>query len=141
MQSRIFEYKALVDMSTDMLTSQYMETYKWLEEAQGQHSAPLVQGRRLKIRYMTQIKSRPPTFLLWANMAKSMPDDYLRYLTNHMREFFDLAGIPIRWQLKQGENPYQKKAMKKRKPLDKYREKRKQRANAKPVRGSRGKTR
>jgi len=66
----------------------------------------MVKGRRLKLRYGTQIKTRPPTFAMFVNNKYDMPDSYQRYLVNQLREEFDMAGVPIRFFLRQGENPY-----------------------------------
>lgn len=82
---------------------------RWLEGAVDRHSPPLIHGRRLKIRYITQIGIRPPTFRLFVNLDE-VPGHYLRYLTTDLREAFALPGIPIRIQIKKGENPYAKKA-------------------------------
>lgn len=82
---------------------------RWLAELVAHHPPPIVSGRRVKLRYMTQLKARPPTFALWGNKLDDLPDSYLRYLTNHLRESFDLHGVPIRWQRKTGDNPYDKK--------------------------------
>jgi GTPase len=82
---------------------------RWLEKLVEQHPPPIVGGRRVKLRYMTQLKARPPTFALWGNKLDDLPDSYLRYLTNHLREAFALHGVPIRWQRKMGDNPYDKK--------------------------------
>jgi len=79
---------------------------QWLAEATMRHSPPIVSGRRLKIRYATQIKSRPPTFALFISKADEMPDSYLRYLANSLREVFKMPGIPIRMILKKSKNPY-----------------------------------
>ncbi|MEM8916640.1 MAG: ribosome biogenesis GTPase Der, partial [Pseudomonadota bacterium] len=68
----------------------------------------LVAGRRLKLRYVTQVKARPPTFALWTTRAKHVPESYLRYLVNNLREHFDLQGVPIRILMRQGRNPYVK---------------------------------
>jgi GTP-binding protein len=81
---------------------------EWLYQLVEQHSPPLVGGRRLKFRYMTQTKSRPPTFVIFSNKSKEVPDSYLRYLTNQMREVFGLHGVPIRLLLRTGKNPYVK---------------------------------
>ncbi|NJO35576.1 MAG: hypothetical protein HC869_23370 [Rhodospirillales bacterium] len=67
----------------------------------------MVQGRRLKIRYATQARSRPPTFALFANKpGERMPETYLRYLDAGLRQSFDLAGVPLRFSVRHGENPY-----------------------------------
>jgi GTP-binding protein len=79
---------------------------RWLQVMEDSHPPPLVKGRRLKLRYMTQTKSRPPTFALFCNIPQEMPDSYLRYLVNGMRERFTLPGIPIRFVLRRSENPY-----------------------------------
>jgi len=79
---------------------------RWLEVAQARHPPPLVNGRRLKIRYMTQANTRPPTFALFASRPSELPDSYRSYLVNLMREEFDLPGVPIRMMLRGGKNPY-----------------------------------
>lgn len=78
----------------------------WLEEALARHSPPIVNGRRIKIRYATQIKTRPPTFALFVSKADKLSDSYQRYLVNSLREVFDMPGIPIRLVLKKNRNPY-----------------------------------
>ena len=79
---------------------------RWLEKALSQNPPPLVNGKSLKIRYATQIKSRPPTFALFVTRAKEFPESYLRYLRNTLREGFDLKGVPIRFLLREQKNPY-----------------------------------
>lgn len=83
---------------------------RWLEEALIKHMPPLVNGRRLKIRYVTQAKSKPPTFVLFANNDKDFPKDYLRYLENHLRDYFSLFGTPLRLTVKKQHNPYHQKS-------------------------------
>lgn len=78
----------------------------WLEEALSRHSPPIMNGRRIKIRYMTQIKTRPPTFAMFVTKADKLPDSYQRYLVNSMREVFNMPGVPIRLLLKKNKNPY-----------------------------------
>ena len=73
------------------------------------HPPPLVSGKRIKIRYMTQIKTRPPTFALFAQKGEELPDAYHRYLMNGIRESFGLEGVPLRLYLRKGENPFDKK--------------------------------
>lgn len=68
----------------------------WLNEAVAANPPPLVRGRRLKIRYITQAKTRPPTFALFISIAHEMPESYLRYLANGLRSHFSLWGIPLR---------------------------------------------
>jgi GTPase len=79
---------------------------RWLEEAQSRNPPPLVAGRRLRLRYMTQANIRPPTFALFASKPGELPDSYRRYLVNQLRESFDLPGTPIRLMLRKGKNPY-----------------------------------
>jgi GTPase len=79
---------------------------RFLETALGRHAPPAIKGRRVRIRYMTQPKVRPPTFALFGNQLASLPESYLRYLTNGLREAFALAGTPIRMRLRGGKNPY-----------------------------------
>lgn len=82
------------------------ELNRWFDMMLERHAPPLVQGRRLKLRYITQVKSRPPTFLVFGTRAEQLPDDYKRYLVNGLRETFGLTGVPIRLQLRGTKNPY-----------------------------------
>lgn len=82
------------------------ELNRWFEEMLDRHQPPLVDGRRLKLRYMTQVKARPPTFLLFGTRAEMLPDAYKRYLVNGLRETFHMPGVPIRIQLRGTKNPY-----------------------------------
>jgi GTP-binding protein len=82
---------------------------RWLAEALSRHSPPAVHGRRLKIRYVTQLSTRPPTFVAFSQRAEALPQSYVKYLTNSLRETFDLPGVPIRFHLRSGENPFDKK--------------------------------
>ncbi len=79
---------------------------RWFEAALERHPPPLVEGRRLKLRYITQAKARPPTFLVFGTRAEQMPEDYHRYLVNSLRETFSLPGTPIRVQGRGTTNPY-----------------------------------
>jgi GTPase len=79
---------------------------RWLQAMEDSHPPPLIKGRRLKLRYMTQTKTRPPTYALFCNLPQAMPDSYLRYLTNGLRDRFKLPGVPIRFVLRRSENPY-----------------------------------
>ncbi|MCH8321836.1 MAG: hypothetical protein IIB64_02025 [Proteobacteria bacterium] len=82
---------------------------RWLAGVLERHPLPLVARRVLKIRYISQIKTRPPTFALYANRPDDIPASYLRYLENELRQTFKLPGIPLRLQVKGGKNPYLKK--------------------------------
>lgn len=82
------------------------ELNRWLRVAVDSHPAPMVSGRRLKPRYITQIKARPPTFALFMNRPEKLPDDYMRYLVNGIRERFGLSGVPIRFVTRRAKNPY-----------------------------------
>jgi len=82
------------------------ELNRWFEHALERHPPPLVDGRRLKLRYVTQAKARPPTFLAFGTRAERIPEDYSRYLVNSLRETFDLPGTPIRLQLRGTRNPF-----------------------------------
>ena len=79
---------------------------RWLEHMIERHPPPMVKGRRLKLRYMTQVKSRPPTFSLFMSSRGELPEAYLRYLINGLREDFDMPAVPIRISTRTGKNPY-----------------------------------
>ena len=79
---------------------------RWLERVVARHPPPMVAGRPLKLRYMTQVKARPPTFAVFASKPTELPDSYLRYLANQLRESFGFAGVPIRLLARAGKNPY-----------------------------------
>jgi len=82
------------------------ELNRWLEDAVSQHAPPADKGRRVKLRYMTQVKTRPPTFALFTQRAGALPDSYMKYLINGLRQDFDLPGVPIRIMLRKPKNPY-----------------------------------
>jgi GTP-binding protein len=88
----------------------------WLAMAVQRHPPPAVNGRRIRPKYMAQLKGRPPTFVLFASRAEHLPDSYRRYLINSLRESFDLPGVPIRITIKSGANPYADNAEGQRKP-------------------------
>jgi GTPase len=81
---------------------------QWLAEMVDAHTPPAVSGRRLKLRYLTQANARPPTFVAFCSQPKALPESYVRYLVNGLRETFDLPGVPIRFNLRKGKNPYVK---------------------------------
>jgi GTPase len=80
---------------------------RWLATVQQLHPPPLVAGRRLRLRYITQVNTRPPTFALFASKPGDLPDSYRRYLVNALRREFELPGTPIRMMLRKGKNPYE----------------------------------
>jgi GTP-binding protein len=82
------------------------ELNRWLAAVAAEHPPPAPAGRRIRLKYMTQPKTRPPTFALFASQADHLPADYLRYLENDLRKTFDLPGTPIRIQVRGGRNPY-----------------------------------
>ena len=79
---------------------------RWLEAVVESHPPPAVRGRRIRLKYLTQAKARPPTFALFGSQTDQLPPGYLRYLENELRQAFDLPGTPIRINLRQGRNPY-----------------------------------
>lgn len=79
---------------------------RWLQEATARHAPPAVSGRRIRLRYITQVSTRPPTFVAFCSRPAELPRSYVRYLTNSLRDVFGMAGTPIRLSLKKGENPY-----------------------------------
>ncbi len=82
---------------------------RFLEAALTRHAPPAIHGRRVRIRYMTQRKARPPSFILFGNQLDALPDAYLRYLQNGLREAFALKGTPLRFGLRNSKNPYDPK--------------------------------
>jgi GTP-binding protein len=82
------------------------ELNRWLAAVQERHPPPLAAGRRLRLRYATQVNTRPPSFALFASKPGEFADSYRRYLVNALREAFALPGTPIRLMLRHGRNPY-----------------------------------
>ena len=78
----------------------------WLHATVERHPPPAVRGKRIKPRYITQIKARPPTFVLICSRAEDMPESYKRYLVNGIRDAFDLHAAPVRLIVKAGKNPF-----------------------------------
>ena len=106
-----------VDWSAKVKTS---ELNDWLMEKVRRHPPPAVNGRRIKPKYISQTKTRPPTFVLKCSRATKLPESYRRYLVNGLREDFDLMGIPIRLFVRADENPYDNTVRKQgREPLRK----------------------
>ena len=79
---------------------------RFLEAALLRHAPPAVSGRRVRVRYMTQTKARPPTFALFGNQLDALPEAYQRYLQNGLREAFGLKGTPLRFVMRNTRNPY-----------------------------------
>ena len=82
------------------------ELNRWLEAVTDSHPPPLSAGRRIRLRYMTQVKARPPTFAVFASKPGDLPASYSRYLVNLLRDDFGLHGVPIRLAMRKGKNPY-----------------------------------
>ncbi len=87
---------------------------RWLEAMTESHPPPAPGGRRIRLRYMTQVKTRPPAFVVKATHTDKLPDSYQRYLVNGLRTDFDMPGTPIRLFFRDqgGDNPYKAKATK-----------------------------
>jgi GTPase len=95
--------KAHTDWTARVKTKDLNE---WMHATIDRHPPPAVGGRRIKLRYMTQIKARPPTFVLIASRADELPESYKRYLVNEMREAFELHATPVRLIVKSAKNPF-----------------------------------
>jgi GTP-binding protein len=96
-------------LAADALWNRRLPTHalnQWLQAAVEAHPPPAHSGRRIKLRYMTQANARPPTFVLFCSQPKALPDSYSRYLVNALRESFDMPGVPIRLNLRKGDNPF-----------------------------------
>jgi GTP-binding protein len=87
---------------------------RWLAAAIAATPPPAVAGRRIKIRYITQLRARPPYFVIFGNQLEHLPESYRRFLANGLRENFALAGVPIRLSMKTSENPYAKRRRRQR---------------------------
>ena len=97
---------------------------QWLAGEVAAHPPPAPGGRRIKLRYMTQAKTRPPGFALFASVPEALPEDYRRFLVNGLRRDFGLKGTPIRLFVRGGQNPYEGKKPRKKTTLDKHRPRR-----------------
>ncbi len=87
---------------------------RWLLEAVQRHPPPAVAGRRIRIKYLTQTTSRPPTFAAFTQRADKLPESYVRYLINGLRESFEIPSVPLRLNLRERENPFDDKKNPKR---------------------------
>jgi GTP-binding protein len=82
------------------------ELNRWLEFQIERHPPPAPGGRRIKLRYMTQVNARPPSFALFSTRGSELPEAYKRYLINALRADFGLKGVPIRLHLRERKNPF-----------------------------------
>ena len=82
------------------------ELNRWFEAAVARHAPPLANGRRIKLRYATMPKARPPTIAIFGPRAEDLPEDYRRYLVNSFRDTFDMPGVPVRVNARGGKNPF-----------------------------------
>ncbi|WP_085908650.1 ribosome biogenesis GTPase Der [Kiloniella majae] len=79
---------------------------RWLAELIERHPPPAPGGRRIKLKYITQARTRPPTFAISCSLPEDLPASYTRFLENNLRETFDMPGVPLRMHMKKGDNPY-----------------------------------
>lgn len=86
----------------------------WLSYQVESHPPPAPGGRRIRMRYMTQVKTRPPTFVVFCSIPDALPTSYKRFLVNGLRRDFDMDGTPIRMFMRAGKNPYEAKAKKRK---------------------------
>ena len=102
--------QAIID--TDKIWNKRISTARlnrWLETQQIQHPPPAVSGRRIKLKYMTQVKARPPAFMISCTRSDALPESYTRYLINGLRADFDMPSVPIRIHFRSSENPFEGK--------------------------------
>ncbi len=110
---------ALNGKNVDILMNMILDTYdlwnkriktaklnQWLGWMESKHPPPMDEGRPNRLRYITQVKARPPTFVMWCGRPKSISDSYQRYLINGLREAFDMEGVPVRLLIRTSKNPY-----------------------------------
>jgi GTP-binding protein len=123
----IVGFSALNGRGVERLMPKVMEIYdiwnkrvptpklnRWLREMETLHPPPLAKGRRIRLRFMSQIKTRPPTFVLSASQADELGKDYIRYLVNRLRDDFGMPGVPIRLSMRKAKNPFAGRAKKQR---------------------------
>jgi len=79
---------------------------RWLEAVLARNPPPAPGGRRIRLRYITQARTRPPTFALFGTRLDALPASYQRYLVNALRTDLDLQGLPVRLNLRSARNPY-----------------------------------
>lgn len=105
--------QAVID--TDKVWNRRISTARlnrWLDAQTVQHPPPAVSGRRLKLKYMTQVKARPPGFMVSCTRPEAVPESYTRYLVNGLRKDFDMPGVPIRLHYRASANPFEGRAKK-----------------------------
>jgi GTPase len=116
---KVVTVSALAERGLDKLMGAVMEAHgvwnkriatstlnDWLRATVDRHPPPAVSGRRIRLRYITQPSSRPPTFIAFCSRPKDLPKSYSRYLLNSLRETFGLPGTPIRLNLRKNDNPF-----------------------------------
>jgi len=121
----IVTFSALTGKGTDKLMPRIEEVHtvwnarvstgklnRWLEAMVSRHPPPAVNGRHVSLKYITQVKSRPPTFAVFSSRAEEVPPAYKRYLVNGLREAFNVPGVPIRIFMRKTKNPYASRAKK-----------------------------
>jgi GTP-binding protein len=114
---------ALANVGLDRLMKAVMEAHgdwtarvktgdlnNWLQAILQRHPPPAVRGRRIKPRFITQVKARPPTFVLISSRASDLPESYKRYLVNGLKDAFDLHAAPVRLIVRQNKNPFNEEA-------------------------------
>ena len=79
----------------------------WFVKIIEDHPPPLTKsGKRIKLQYISQVKSRPPTFVVFANFSDDLPDSYIRYIKSKLTDNFELYGVPLRLKIRKKKNPY-----------------------------------
>ncbi len=119
----IVGFSALTGRGVERLMPKVFETYdiwnkrlttpilnRWLREMETLHPPPLAKGRRIRLRFMTQTKIRPPTYMISVSQPEELGDDYLRFLVNRLREDFSMPGVPIRVTMRKPDNPFASRA-------------------------------
>ena len=119
----IVGFSALTGRGVERLMPKVFETYdiwnkrlttpilnRWLREMETLHPPPLAKGRRIRLRFMTQTKIRPPTYMISVSQPEELGDDYLRFLINRLREDFSMPGVPIRVTMRKPDNPFASRA-------------------------------
>jgi GTP-binding protein len=84
------------------------ELNRWFESAVDANPPPAPKGQRIKLRYITQVKSRPPTFVVFGNRTDELPESYRRYLVNALRRDLGLGAVPLRLSFRGRTNPFDK---------------------------------